>query len=65
MQFNYTMANWRVSLSKICHEWANNAVTHECAQRMRELQRYLVMSVSRKCGVNHETCNNLRLQMHA
>jgi hypothetical protein len=36
--------NWRVSLSKICHEWPNNAVTHECAQRMNELQRYLVMS---------------------
>ena len=41
---NYTITNWRVSLSKICHEWPNNAVTHECAQRMSELQRYLVMS---------------------
>ena len=40
----YTITNWRVSLSKICHEWPNNAVTHECAQRMNELQRYLVMS---------------------
>jgi hypothetical protein len=25
----YTITNWRVSLSKICHEWPNNAVTHE------------------------------------
>ena len=41
---NYTTTNWRVSLSKICHEWPNNTVTHECAQRMSELQRYLVMS---------------------
>jgi hypothetical protein len=24
--------NWRVSLSKTCHERPNNAVTHECAQ---------------------------------
>jgi hypothetical protein len=39
-----TITNWRVSLSKICHEWPNNTVTHECAQRMSELQRYLVMS---------------------
>jgi len=29
---NYTITNWRVSLSKIYHEWPNNAVTHECAQ---------------------------------
>ena len=29
-QINYTITNWRVSLSKICHEWPNNAVTHEC-----------------------------------
>ena len=42
----YTITNWRVSLSKICHEWPNNAVTHECAQRMTELQRYLVMNKS-------------------
>jgi hypothetical protein len=28
----YTITNWRVSLSKICHEWTNNAVTQECAQ---------------------------------
>jgi hypothetical protein len=27
---NYTITNCRVSLSKICHEWPNNAVTHEC-----------------------------------
>ena len=40
----YTITNWRVSLSNICHEWPNNAVTHECAQRMSELQSYLVMS---------------------
>jgi hypothetical protein len=25
-----TITNWRVSLSKICHEWPNNTVTHEC-----------------------------------
>jgi hypothetical protein len=37
--YNYTITNWLVSLSKICHEWPNNAVTHECAQRMSELQR--------------------------
>jgi hypothetical protein len=36
----YTITNWRVSLSKICHEWPNNAVTHEWAQRMSELQCY-------------------------
>jgi hypothetical protein len=28
----YTITNWQVSLSKICHNWPNNAVTHECAQ---------------------------------
>jgi hypothetical protein len=37
---NYTITNWRVSLSKIFHEWPNNTVTHECAQCMSELQRY-------------------------
>jgi hypothetical protein len=26
----YTITNWRVSLSKICHDWPNNTVTHEC-----------------------------------
>jgi hypothetical protein len=25
-----TITNWRVSLSKICHSWPNNIVTH-CA----------------------------------
>jgi hypothetical protein len=25
----YTITNWRVSLSKICHEWPNNTVTHD------------------------------------
>ena len=40
----YTITNRRVSLSKICHGWPYNAVTHECAQRMSELQRSLVMS---------------------
>ena len=44
LDINCTLTNWRVSLSKICHEWPNNTVTHECAQRMSELQRYLVMS---------------------
>ena len=40
----YTITNRRVSLWKICHEWPNNAVTYECARRMIELQRSLVMS---------------------
>ena len=40
----YTISNWRVSISKICHKSPNNAVTHECAQSMSELQRFLVMS---------------------
>jgi hypothetical protein len=40
----YTITNWRISLSKICHEWPNNAVTHKCVQLMGELQRYLFMS---------------------
>jgi hypothetical protein len=30
----YTITNWRVSLSKICLEWPNNAVTHSCVQLM-------------------------------
>jgi hypothetical protein len=34
----YTITNWRVSLSIICHEWSKNAVNHEWAQRMSELQ---------------------------
>jgi hypothetical protein len=34
---SYIITNWRVSLSKICNEWPNNTVTHECAQRMSEL----------------------------
>jgi hypothetical protein len=41
---NTIITNWRVSLSKICHEWPNDAVTHECAQRMSEIQYYLIMS---------------------
>ena len=36
--FNLLLTNWWVSLSKICHEWLNNAVTQES-----ELERYLVM----------------------
>ena len=40
--FIYTITNWWVSLSKICHKWPNNAVTHDL--RMSELQHYLVMS---------------------
>ena len=32
-----TITNWQVSLSKIYHEWPNNAVKHGCVQRMREL----------------------------
>jgi hypothetical protein len=31
---NYTITNWRVSLSKICQEWPNNTVTHECATKI-------------------------------
>ena len=27
----YTITNWLVSLSKICHSWPNNVVTHSCA----------------------------------
>ena len=38
-----TITNWRVSLSKICHSWPNNVVTHSCAVRIRELQCYLVI----------------------
>ena len=34
LDINYTITNWRVSLSKICHEWPNNTVTHECAHRI-------------------------------
>jgi hypothetical protein len=30
----YTITNRRVSLSKICHEWPNNTVTHEYAQAL-------------------------------
>ena len=30
-----TITNWRVSLSKICHSWPNNVVTHSCAVRIR------------------------------
>jgi hypothetical protein len=40
----YTITNWQVSLSKICHEWPNNAVTYECAQPMSVLQSCLVTS---------------------
>ena len=29
MLFSYTITNWRVLLSKLCHEWPNNTVTHE------------------------------------
>ena len=44
-----TITNWRVSLSKICHEWPNNTVTHECAQCMSELQRYSIIIVFHCC----------------
>ena len=37
------ITNWRVSLSRICHSWPNNVVTHSCAARNRELLRYLVI----------------------
>ena len=36
--------SWQDSISKICYKWPNNAITHECAQRMSELQYYFVMS---------------------
>ena len=39
MKHKHTITNWRVSLSKICHEWPNNAVTHECAQRSNSRMR--------------------------
>jgi hypothetical protein len=38
-----TITNWRVSLSKICHSWPNNIVTHSCTARIRELLCYLVI----------------------
>jgi len=38
-----TITNWWVSLSKICHSWPNNIVTHSCAVRILELLRYLVI----------------------
>ena len=38
-----TITNWQVSLSKICHSWPNNVVTHSCAARIRELLRYMVI----------------------
>ena len=38
------LTNCQVSLSKICHEWPTNAVVHEYAQYMSELQSYSVMS---------------------
>ena len=28
----YTITYWPASISKICHEWPNNTVTHECGQ---------------------------------
>ena len=33
--------NWRVSLSKICYERPNNAVTHECTQCIIMFNVYL------------------------
>ena len=33
----YTITNWRVSLSKICHEWPNNTVT----QRIRAAHEWV------------------------
>jgi hypothetical protein len=38
-----TITNWRVSLSKICHSWPNNIVTHSCTALIRELLCYLVI----------------------
>jgi hypothetical protein len=32
---NYNITNWQVSLSKMCHEWPNNAVTHECESEIK------------------------------
>jgi hypothetical protein len=37
------LTNCQVSLSKICHEWPTNAVVHEYAQYMSELQSYSVI----------------------
>jgi hypothetical protein len=38
-----TITNWRLSLSKICHSWPNNVVTHSCTVCIRELLCYLVI----------------------
>jgi hypothetical protein len=35
--------NFRFHYQK-CHEWPNDAVIHECAQCMSDLQHYLVIS---------------------
>jgi hypothetical protein len=38
-----TITNWRVSLSKRCHSWPNNVVTHSCAAHICELLCYLII----------------------
>jgi hypothetical protein len=40
----YTITNWWVSLSKICYEWPNNTVTHECAH-LRDVKMFVVIPV--------------------
>jgi hypothetical protein len=42
LNMNNTITNWRVSLSKICHEWPNNALTHECHSWHVLIQRGLL-----------------------
>jgi hypothetical protein len=52
---NYTITNWRVSLSKICHEWPNNTVTtvfghewHIFDNQTRQLC-YSIYHIDEKC----------------
>jgi hypothetical protein len=42
-KYNHSALRFCVFLSKICHSWQNNVVTHLCAARIRELLRYLVI----------------------
>jgi hypothetical protein len=41
----YTITNRRVSLSKICHGWPNNAVTHECAHESLNIARVKLKTI--------------------
>jgi hypothetical protein len=35
-----TISNWQISLSKICHSWPNNVVTHSWAAHIVEILSY-------------------------